>query len=76
MLYFTWKIAVLCRKLGCIYGGLPYGLQKHNQRENKNHSNIDIDKARTSLNCDLLNKDDINYLKNIKTIIKANKVFL
>ncbi|MDU5211572.1 MAG: MobV family relaxase [Clostridium sp.] len=53
--------------------GNVFGLQKHNQRENKNYSNIDIDKARIPLNYDLVNKNDINYLKKIKTIIEANR---
>lgn len=53
--------------------GNVFGLQKHNQRENENYSNIDIDKARTPLNYDLVNKDNINYLKRIKTIIDANR---
>lgn len=53
--------------------GNVFGLQKHNQRENENYSNMDIDKARTSLNYDLINKDDINYLKKIKIIIEANR---
>lgn len=53
--------------------GNVFGLQKHNQRENENYSNIDIDKARTPLNYDLFNKDNINYLKKIKTIIEANR---
>ena len=53
--------------------GNVFGLQKHNQRENENYSNIDIDKARMQLNYDLVNKNDINYLKKIKTIIEANR---
>lgn len=53
--------------------GNVFGLQKHNQRENDNYSNIDIDKARTSLNYDLINKGNINYTKKIKTIIEANR---
>ena len=36
--------------------GNVFGLQKHNQRENENYSNIDIDKARTPLNYDLVNQ--------------------
>ena len=43
--------------------GNVFGLQKHNQRENENYSNIDIDKARTPLNYDLVNKDNINYYR-------------
>ena len=53
--------------------GNVFGLQKHNQRENENYSNVDIDNARTPLNYDLVNVDDINYLKKIKTIIEANR---
>lgn len=53
--------------------GNVFGLQKHNQRENKNYSNMDIDKARTPLNYDLINKKDINYLERVKTIIEANR---
>lgn len=53
--------------------GNVFGLQKHNQRENENYSNIDIDKARTPLNYDLFNQEDINYLKRVKTIIEANR---
>lgn len=53
--------------------GNVFGLQKHNQRENENYSNMDIDKARTLLNYDLVNNGDINYLKRVKTIIEANR---
>lgn len=53
--------------------GNVFGLQKHNQRENDNYSNIDIDTARTPLNYDLINKGNINYTQKIKTIIEANR---
>lgn len=53
--------------------GNVFGLQKHNQRENKNYSNMDIDKARTPLNYDLVNQGNINYLKRVKSIIEANR---
>jgi len=53
--------------------GNVFGLQKHNQRENDNYRNIDIDKARTPLNYDLINKGNINYTKKIKAIIEANR---
>jgi hypothetical protein len=53
--------------------GNVFGLQKHNQRENENYTNNDIDKTRTSLNYDLINKVNINYTKKIKTIIGANR---
>ena len=53
--------------------GNVFGLQKHNQRENENYTNNDIDKTRTSLNYDLINKVNINYTKKIKTIIEANR---
>ena len=55
--------------------GNVFGLQKHNQRENKNYSNMDIDKARTPLNYDLVNQGNIiNYLKRVKSIIEANRI--
>lgn len=53
--------------------GNVFGLQKHNQRENENYTNNDIDKARIPLNYDLINKDNINYLKRIKNVIEANR---
>ena len=53
--------------------GNVFGLQKHNQRENENYSNIDIDKVRTPLNYDLVNQGNINYLKRVKSIIEANR---
>lgn len=53
--------------------GNVFGLQKHNQRENKNYSNMYIDKARTPLNYDLINQGNINYLKRVKSIIEANR---
>ena len=53
--------------------GNVFGLQKHNQRENDNYSNVDIDNARTPLNYDLINKGNINYTKKIKTIIEVNR---
>lgn len=53
--------------------GNVFGLQKHNQRENKNYSNMDIDKARTPLNYDLVNQGNINYIKRVKSIIEANR---
>lgn len=43
--------------------GNVFGLQKHNQRENDNYSNMDIDKARTPLNYDLVKDDDIKLPK-------------
>lgn len=46
--------------------GKVSGLQKHNQREYKNHSNQDIDKSRSYLNYDLINNQNINYTKRWK----------
>lgn len=67
------KMSYMVCHFGKYKSGNVFGLQKHNQRENENYSNMDIDKARTSLNYDLINKDDINYLKKIKIIIEANR---
>lgn len=49
------------------------GMQKHNQREFDNHSNKDIDKEKSSLNYDLVNKENINYRDNIMTIINSQR---
>ena len=46
--------------------GNVFGLQKHNQRENENYSNMDIDKARTPLNYDLFNQENIKLHKEGK----------
>lgn len=43
--------------------GSVSGVQKHNQREYKNHSNLDIDKSKSYLNYDLVNKKNINFSK-------------
>lgn len=43
--------------------GAVGGVQKHNQREYKNHSNQDIDKSKSYLNYDLVNKKNINFNK-------------
>ena len=50
-----------------------FGIQKHNQRENENYSNNDVDKVRTPLNYDLINKDNINYLGKIKGLIEPHR---
>ena len=61
-------------KLVCHMGkytrGNVFGLQKHNQRENKNYSNTNIDKQKLDLNYDFENKININYLDKIDMIIK------
>lgn len=63
--------------LVCHFGkyksGNVFGLQKHNQRENDNYSNMDIDKLKIALNYDLINQGNINYTERIKTIIKVNR---
>ena len=43
--------------------GAVAGVQKHNQREYKNHSNQDIDKSKSYLNYDLVNNENINFNK-------------
>jgi len=45
-------------------GGLR-GIQSHNQREKEPRSNPDIDKERSCLNYDLLNKIPINYHREV-----------
>jgi len=41
-------------------------MQLHNQREKESHSNIDIDRARSPLNYDLLNDSPIDYKDRIQ----------
>ena len=45
------------------------GIQKHNQRQGKSKSNLDIDYERSDLNYDLLNDQNLQYMfiNTIKT---------
>lgn len=60
--------------MGKFTGGNVGGLQKHNQRENKNYGNENIDTSKSHLNYDLQNQDHIKYSSKIKEIIKENRV--
>lgn len=53
--------------------GNIHGIQKHNQRENNNYSNIDIDKSKTPLNYDLINSRKINYTDKANFVITAKR---
>lgn len=48
------------------------GIQRHNQRENKNYNNKDIDHTQTYRNYDLINNKNIDYKKIIDEKIDAN----
>ncbi|MHC0551155.1 MobV family relaxase [Salinicoccus sp. CNSTN-B1] len=48
------------------------GIQKHNQRENKNYNNKDIRHADTYKNYDLINDNKINYTEKIEETIHSN----
>ena len=50
-----------------------FGLQKHNQRENKNYSNIDLDTSKSHLNYDLINPTPINFRNTINNLIKEKR---
>ena len=50
-----------------------FGLQKHNQRENKNYSNIDLDTSKSHLNYDLINPNPINFRNTINSLIKDKR---
>lgn len=50
-----------------------FGLQKHNQRENKNYSNDNVDLKQTHLNYDLANENSIRYLQKIDDVISKNR---
>lgn len=53
--------------------GSVIGLQKHNQREQKNYSNANIEKDKTKFNYDLHNNHNIKYLNKIDKIIHENR---
>ncbi|MBY6988530.1 plasmid recombination protein [Clostridium botulinum] len=53
--------------------GNVFGIQKHNQRENKNYSNENVDLKKTHLNYDLVNDSTIKYLNRVDEIIKKNR---
>lgn len=45
------------------------GLQRHNQRENKNYSNQDIDITMSNLNYDLVNYENISFTKRLRILL-------
>ena len=49
------------------------GLQRHNQRENRNYSNQDIDTTMSDLNYDLINSQKISFTKKVKSIIDTKR---
>jgi hypothetical protein len=52
--------------------GNTKGIQKHNQRENKNYNNKDINHENTYKNYDLINQNRIDYTEKIDDTIHAN----
>ncbi|MCX0368599.1 MobV family relaxase [Clostridium perfringens] len=49
------------------------GLQRHNQRENRNYSNQDIDTTMSNFNYDLINSQNISFTKKVKSIIDTKR---
>lgn len=49
------------------------GLQRHNQRENRNYSNKDIDTTMSDLNFDLVNSQNISFTNKVKDIIDSKR---
>lgn len=49
------------------------GLQRHNQRENRNYGNKDIDTTMSDLNFDLVNSKNISFTKKVKDIIDSKR---
>ena len=49
------------------------GLQRHNQRENRNYSNKDIDTTMSDLNYDLVNSENISFTKKVNSIIDSKR---
>lgn len=50
-----------------------HGIESHDQREFKNHSNKDIDPSRSDQNYDLVNSSPIDFKKNTMDFINAHK---
>ncbi|WP_211209623.1 plasmid recombination protein, partial [Thermus scotoductus] len=48
------------------------GIQRHNQRENKNYNNKDINHEETYKNYDLINAQNIKYKDKIDETIDEN----
>lgn len=53
--------------------GSVIGIQKHNQREQKNYSNANIERDKTKFNYDLHNNHNIKYLDIVDKIIQENR---
>lgn len=64
---------IILSKLVCHMGkytrGNVFGLQRHNQRENKNYSNENVDLEKSKFNYDLANQGNIKYLNKVDEII-------
>ena len=65
-------MSMIVARMEKMKSGNLVGIGNHNQRKTKNHSNKDIDKTRSHLNYDLLNRTE-NYKTDIEKFINENK---
>ncbi|MGO1581447.1 MAG: MobV family relaxase [Peptoniphilaceae bacterium] len=65
-------MSMIVARMEKMKSGNLVGIGNHNQRKTKNHSNKDIDKTRSHLNYDLLNRTE-NYKTDIENFINENK---
>lgn len=65
-------MSMIVARMEKMKSGNLVGIGNHNQRKTKNHSNKDIDKTRSKLNYDLLNRTE-NYKTDIENFINENK---
>jgi len=67
-------MAKIVARMAKMKSGNLGGIQRHNQRETSNHSNIDIDTERSHLNYDLVNDFPVKYDEHIREIINSQKI--
>lgn len=65
-------MSMIVARMEKMKSGNLVGIGNHNQRKTKNHSNKEIDKTRSHLNYDLLNRTE-NYKTDIENFINENK---
>lgn len=65
-------MSMIVARMEKMKSGNLVGIGNHNQRKTKNHSNKEIDKTRSHLNYDLLNRTE-NYKTDIEKFINENK---
>lgn len=67
------QMSMLAARMEKMKSGNLSGIQKHNQRQFKNHSNKDIIPEKEGLNYDLVNPEKIDYEEKVKGIIDSQR---